>query len=789
MPVPAPGSPPIGALVLESEFSDLCVEIDPQTGAPRRLWRGTDGARDGVALGCRVAILDGGEELRGPVGGLVYTGTEDVVPVGSAPVRVVEQVDAECRRFRVDTTTSRPDLWRLSWIYEIRAGWPGLSVQVEIQARSDAALARNVRLDIGVRLEDPSVWRIHSPGNPLRPGLAVDELPRPVTIASIGGVDGSTGIVALEPDDAEQTLLLWPLATSGIGLITLEPAPGGISLAWTTDIAGRPGAGGSLVAGPLYLDLLPEPFERLLRAVPDRLADLGIRSPADPPAWAVGASIYEVQVGFGVFAEGYTYGPYPEAADLFADLDRIADLGFDTLQLMPRQPFPSYNAFDYADITTSYGDEADVRRIVEACHARGMRVILDILLHGVVDHEAVDTAVSSIRSGEYADRLDEVMDDITVQDLQNPDEAHFLPLSWAAHVVNFAPYWKAGSVPRHPLRDEHPEWFCRDSAGTVTGMYSHAFDVAHPAWQRWFTDQAIALVDRLDVDGFRFDAPSYNAFHNWTPRTRSNAAVSMLGCIPLFALLRREIRARKPDALLYTEPSGALYRQAMDLTYNYDEQWLIRAVMQRGAGRPHGVRTARELCAWLAERDASIPRGSLTAHHIDSHDTFWWPHPGRKWRREQFGLEATRALVTAYMLSGGPFMTFVGAEVGIEDRVRTLHGLRRGHPAFWSGAADYRAVEVSSDDVYAVLRRDPGETGLVLVNLSDETQTFTCSVPADVVAGDTWPARTPDAFGGADLGWTLQGNRWATDVQLGPYEAAAFVVSAGAAAKGDRDDA
>lgn len=765
-----------GSLVLESEFSGLRVALDPSTGAPVRVWDGGP-AHAAPVLRCDLTILDGGEERRGPIGGLEYPGTEDVVLSGPGGVVVHEQVDTDRRRFRIEVATSRPDLWAVTWTYELRAAWPRLAVRVEVHARSDTALARNVRLGIGVVLPEPGAWRIHSPGNPLRPGLRVPELPRPVLVQTIGGVEGSTGIIAVERADAPATLLIWPLARTGIGSIVLAPETSGVSLAWTTDIAGQPGEGGSLVAGPLYLDLVAESFATLLAAVPDRLADLGIRGPADPPAWAIGASIYEVQVGFGVFAEGYRYGPYPEAADLLADLDRIAGLGYDTLQLMPRQPFPSYNACDYADIATSYGDEADVRRIVDACHARGMHVILDILLHGVVDHGAVKTAVESIHAGPYADRLDTVIDDITVQDLQNPEEADFLPISWAAHVVNFAPYWTDGSVPRHPLLDDHPEWFTRDSAGAITGTYSQGFDVAHPGWQRWFADHALALVDRLDIDGFRFDAPSYNQYANWAPRTRTNAAVSMLGCIGLFDLLRTELRARKPDALLYTEPSGALYRQAMDLTYDYDEQWLVRAVMTGGGTRPHGIRNARELRAWLAQRDASLPRGSLTAHHLDSHDTFWWPHPGRKWRREQYGIEAATALMTAFALSGGPYMTFVGGEVGMEDAVRVVHRLRRDHQAFWSGAAEFEAAGLSSDDVFAVVRRAPAETGVVLVNLSGEPRSATCRVDADVLGPGSERRTTADALGGTGLTWSHADGGWVADVDLAPWQAVAVIVS------------
>jgi hypothetical protein len=239
----------------------------------------------------------------------------------------------------------------------------------------------------------------------------------------------------------------------------------------------------------------------------------------------------------------------------------------------------------------------------------------------------------------------------------------------------------------------------------------------------------------------------------------------MLGCLSLFELLRTELRALKTDALLYTEPSGALYRRTMDLTYNYDEQWLVRAVM-RGGDRPHGIRNARELRAWLAERDASLTRGSLTAHHLDSHDTFWWPDPGRKWRREQYGLPAATALMTAFALCGGPYMTFVGGETGMEDAVRAVHRLRREHAAFGTGVADFDAPDVDDDDVFAVLRRAPGEDGLVLVNLAGEARTVACTLALDGPAPGGG-----NLLGPGDASWSHGPKGWMGAIVLGPYAA------------------
>ena len=432
---------------------------------------------------------------------------------------------------------------------------------------------------------------------------------------------------------------------------------------------------------------------------------------------------------------------------------------------MPRQPYPSYNVHDYADITTSYGDQEVILQIVRATHAAGHHVILDILLHGVVDGESIAQAVDAIRSGPFADRLSEETLDSFALDLSAAD-AYLI--AWSRHLIDFEPYWVGGSPRHHPLTDEHPEWFCRDSAGQVTGVYTKAFDVAHPRWQEWFRQACLHLVDVLGVDGFRFDAPTYNYFHNWSLRTRANAGVSMLGALPLFDDLRLELKARNPQAMLYTEPSGVLLRQSMDVNYNYDEQWLLTAVMG-GGDDPQWVADAADLGRWIEERDASLPEGAVTAHHIDSHDTFWWPLPGSKWRREQFGLPATTAWMTVFALSGGPYMMFVGGEHGMEDAVRAVNALRGSRPELVVGNSDRSSLRVDNRRVYAVLRHTTTAATAVLANLSDETVTTTCWLDA---AG-AGRATTPDALGSSDITWEHDGSAWYTSITLAPWAAVA----------------
>ncbi|MGB7084978.1 MAG: alpha-amylase family glycosyl hydrolase [Phormidesmis sp.] len=67
-------------------------------------------------------------------------------------------------------------------------------------------------------------------------------------------------------------------------------------------------------------------------------------------------------------------------------LDYLQDLGINTLELMPVQSCPmeigwGYNLRHYFALRSSYGKPSDLKQLIDECHARNMRVILDVVLN------------------------------------------------------------------------------------------------------------------------------------------------------------------------------------------------------------------------------------------------------------------------------------------------------------------------------------------------------------------------------------------------------------------------
>ncbi|WP_245558941.1 alpha-amylase family glycosyl hydrolase [Aestuariimicrobium kwangyangense] len=713
---------------------DVALTLDDTTGCPTSL-RSGDVELD---LAVTLDLVVGGVEERGVQGGLHYrdtttlTGTTATAPARRRSTGLDDQV----------VVTTDLQGWTVEWTWTLHPSeGPALGLGLTL---TPPTTGERVLRDLIVRVTPqlPYDAVVHVPGAQLRPSLEVRDLPAVVQVASAGGVPGSSALFGFETEGA--TMVAWPFCRTELGSITLSPVTGGCEVTYATSLAGEVAADESLVIEPLLLHLAPHTgWDHLLALLPQWYAGLALTTPQSPPPWLRAASIFEVQLGTSLFWGGHSYTAYPDVAALRADLDRVQQLGFDVIQLMPRQPYPSYNLHEVGDVDTSYAPADELRALVDDCHARGMHIILDILMHGVLDNESIDEAAVGVRGGPLAASLE------TLRGQAFDEEGVFYPVAWSRHILDFEQAWKQGSPVHHHLLDEHPDWFFRASDGHVTGIYTKALD-ARTGFADAFIDACCAMVQTLGIDGFRFDAPTYNDFPNWSPETRHRASASQLACTSLFRRLRPRLRAIRDDVLLYTEPSGVLLRESMDLNYNYDEQWLLASiVLDSEHGSAHQVRTGHDLVAWYHDRDAALPPGSLTAHHIDSHDTFWWPLWGDKWRREQFGLPATRAIATVNLLLGSPYMMFVGGEVGLEDWLPVVNRLKREHAALREGRPDFVVLAPDAPSVFSVLHHHADEPVAVLVNLSDRPATSRVVLPVagpwhEVTGQDGLPSQVTD---------------------------------------------
>jgi maltose alpha-D-glucosyltransferase/alpha-amylase len=106
------------------------------------------------------------------------------------------------------------------------------------------------------------------------------------------------------------------------------------------------------------------------------------------PLWYKTAIIYEAHIRAFSDANGDGIGDIP---GLTAKLDYLKDLGITALWLLPFFPSPlrdgGYDIADYESINPAYGTMADFDTMVAEAHARGIRIIIELVInHTSTEH-------------------------------------------------------------------------------------------------------------------------------------------------------------------------------------------------------------------------------------------------------------------------------------------------------------------------------------------------------------------------------------------------------------------
>jgi maltose alpha-D-glucosyltransferase/alpha-amylase len=106
----------------------------------------------------------------------------------------------------------------------------------------------------------------------------------------------------------------------------------------------------------------------------------------DDPLWYKDAVIYQLHLKSFFDSNDDGVGDFP---GLIAKLDYIAQLGVDVIWLLPFYPSPrlddGYDIADYRDVHPDYGTMSDVKRLIAEAHARGIRIITELVINHTSD--------------------------------------------------------------------------------------------------------------------------------------------------------------------------------------------------------------------------------------------------------------------------------------------------------------------------------------------------------------------------------------------------------------------
>lgn len=203
--------------------------------------------------------------------------------------------------------------------------------------------------------------------------------------------------------------------------------------------------------------------------------------------WYKDAIIYEVFVRAFADGNGDGIGDLP---GLTSKLDYVQALGVDTLWLLPICPSPlrdhGYDVANYTDIHPDYGTLEDFKVFLREAHARGLRVLVELVVNHTSDQHPWFQASRDPNHPEHARYRDWYVWSDTGQEYKD------------ARII-FLDYEKSNWT-YDPLRGQY-YWH---------RFFHHQPDLNYdnPEVQRAMLRVVQFWVD-LGVDGFRVDAPPY----------------------------------------------------------------------------------------------------------------------------------------------------------------------------------------------------------------------------------------------------------------------------------------
>ncbi|NLE83774.1 MAG: alpha-amylase [Chloroflexi bacterium] len=112
-------------------------------------------------------------------------------------------------------------------------------------------------------------------------------------------------------------------------------------------------------------------------------------STEDPMGWWNEVVFYEIFVRSFKDSDGDGIGDFQGIISQLdylndGDPETSDDLGIGGIWLMPIMPSPSYHGYDvtnYQTVNPDYGTLADFKRLLEECHTRGIRVVIDLVVN------------------------------------------------------------------------------------------------------------------------------------------------------------------------------------------------------------------------------------------------------------------------------------------------------------------------------------------------------------------------------------------------------------------------
>jgi oligo-1,6-glucosidase len=379
-------------------------------------------------------------------------------------------------------------------------------------------------------------------------------------------------------------------------------------------------------------------------------------------AWWQSAVVYQIYPRSFADSNGDGIGDLP---GILEHLDHIAELGIDVIWLSPvyrsRQTDNGYDISDYQDVDPLFGTLDDLDDVIAAVHARGMKLVMDLVVNHTSDEHPWFEESRRSRGGPKADWYfwrDAKPGTVAGQPGSEPN-------NWGAAFSGSAWQWSAerGQFYLHLFAPQQPDlnW---DNPEVREAIF---------AMMNWWLDRGI--------DGFRMDVINFISKDPAMPD--GSLTVSGYGDgMPYFshgpqihaylAEMRRQVFDSRPDTYLTVgEMPGVTPEQAREFTDRVHGHLAMVFQFEHVALDHDGDKwtprkvTVSDLRATLGRWQDALADGGWNSLYWNNHDQ---PRAvSRLGDDAAFWYESATALATLLHLHRGTPYVYQGEELGMTN--------------------------------------------------------------------------------------------------------------------------
>ncbi len=334
------------------------------------------------------------------------------------------------------------------------------------------------------------------------------------------------------------------------------------------------------------------------------------------------------------------------------------------------------------------------------------------------------------------------------------DRAHGLGMRVLGDLIPHGPREEPGVKPT--FGETYPEWICRDQEGNMLFWWGCYYtDYAHPGWQDYMAEHAAYWVREGGLDGYRVDVAAGGA-PNWRPHGSNRPSFSGLrGGLELMRKARAACLRENPNTLFLAETQGAVLYSAAE--HEYD--WAFARLLRDHVLADDPAAFVQGMSGYLENHTHAFPADAFPIRFLTNHDELR--------ARYLYGPGLHRALLALCAFMKGAPLLYHEQEIGNEDFLAKLYGIRARYDELSVGKVSYRRVRATPAHVFCIEREHQGKRSVAVINLVNEPATVRLSLPAEGLARPG----IHEAASGVNLAYAP-----VTEYDLSAYGYAVFVI-------------